>query len=79
MKAATAAAGGLSGVGLQLVGYNAKLEVQSAGTVMGIRIMMIIVPILLGALSYFIYNRYYILKGEKMAQITEKLNQLHQA
>ena len=77
MKAAMAAAGGLSGVGLQIVGYNAKLETQAPGTIMGIRIMMIIVPIILGALSYFIYNRYYILKGEKMAEITEKLNQLH--
>ena len=77
MKAATAAAGGLSGVGLQIVGYNAKLETQAPGTIMGIRIMMIVVPIMLGALSYFIYNRYYILKGEKMAEITEKLNQFH--
>ncbi|MDE6204267.1 MAG: melibiose:sodium transporter MelB, partial [Lachnospiraceae bacterium] len=74
MKAATAAAGGLSGVGLQIVGYNAKLETQSTGTIMGIRVMMIIVPIILGGLSYFIYSRYYILKGEKMAEITEKLN-----
>ena len=47
MKAATAAAGGLSGVGLQIVGYNAKLETQSAGTVFGIRIMMIVIPIIL--------------------------------
>ena len=77
MKAAMAAAGGLSGVGLQIVGYNAKLETQAPGTIMGIRIMMIVVPIMLGALSYFIYNRYYILKGEKMAEITEKLNQFH--
>lgn len=77
MKAATAAAGGLSGVGLQLVGYNAKLDVQSAGTVMGIRVMMILVPIVLGALSYFIYNRYYILKGEKMEEVTAKLNEIH--
>ena len=43
MKAATAAAGGLSGVGLQVVGYNAKAAVQSAGTILGIRVLMIVI------------------------------------
>lgn len=78
MKAATAAAGGLSGVGLQLVGYNAKLEVQSSGTLMGIRILMIIVPIILAFVSYGIYKKYYTLKGEKMEEVTRKINELHQ-
>ena len=77
MKAAMAAAGGLSGVGLQIVGYNAKLETQSAGTVFGIRIMMIVIPIILAAVSYMIYNRFYCLKGEKMEEITAKLNEKH--
>lgn len=77
MKAATAAAGGLSGVGLQIVGYNAKLETQSAGTLMGIRIFMIVVPIILAFVSYGIYKKYYTLKGEKMEEVTRKLNELH--
>lgn len=77
MKAAMAAAGGLSGVGLQIVGYNAKLETQSAGTVFGIRIMMIVIPIILAAVSYMIYKRFYILKGQKMEEVTAKLNEIH--
>ena len=77
MKAAMAAAGGLSGVGLEIVGYDPKLSEQTAGTIMGIRVMMIIIPIILAVISYFIYNRYYKLKGEKMEENTTKLHQIH--
>ncbi len=77
MKAAMAAAGGLSGVGLQIVGYDPKLDVQAPGTVLGIRVMMIAIPILLAVVSYLIYNRFYHLKGEKMEEVTEQLNLAH--
>lgn len=77
MKAAMAAAGGLSGVGLQIVGYDPKLDVQAPGTVLGIRVMMIAIPILLAVVSYLIYNRFYHLKGEKMEEVTAQLNLAH--
>ena len=77
MKAAMAAAGGLSGVGLQIVGYDPKLDVQAPGTVLGIRVMMIAIPILLAVVSYLIYNRFYHLKGEKMEEVTAQLNLSH--
>ena len=77
MKAATAAAGGLTGIGLQIVGYNAKATAQSAGTVLGIRVLMIIIPIILAIVSFGIYKKYYILKGEKMEEVTRKVNELH--
>lgn len=77
MKAAMAAAGGLTGIGLQVVGYNAKAEVQSAGTVMGIRVLMIVIPIILAAASFMIYKKFYILKGKKMEEITKKVNEMH--
>lgn len=77
MKAAMAAAGGLTGIGLQFVGYDAKAAVQSAATIMGIRVLMIIVPIILAALSFVIYKKYYTLKGEKMEEITRKVNERH--
>ena len=77
MKAATAAAGGLTGVGLQIVGYNAKLETQAAGTIFGIRVLMIVLPIILAFLSYCIYKKFYALKGEKMEEVTKKLNEIH--
>ena len=77
IKAATAAAGGLTGIGLQIVGYNAKAVTQSAATVMGIRVLMIVIPIILAFASFGIYKKYYILKGEKMEEITRKVNEMH--
>ncbi len=79
MKAAMAAAGGLTGVGLQIVGYNAKAATQSAGTILGIRILMIVVPIVLAVFSLLIYKKKYNLKGEKMREIEMKLNEMHKA
>lgn len=78
MKAAMAAAGGLTGVGLEIVGYEAKNPVQSAGTILGIRVLMIIIPIILAALSYFIYRKFYTLKGTKMDEVNRKLQEMHQ-
>ena len=78
MKAAMAAAGGLTGVGLSIVGYDAKLAVQSAGTILGIRVLMIVVPIILAAVSFMIYKKFYLLKGEKMDEVTAKLQEMHQ-
>ena len=72
MKAAMAAAGGLTGIGLQIVGYNAKAVTQSAATVMGIRVLII-----LAFASFGIYKKYYTLKGEKMEEITRKVNEMH--
>lgn len=72
-----AAAGGLTGVGLQIVGYNAKAEAQSLGTITGIRVLMIVIPIALAVLSFFIYKTFYTLKGEKMAEVTRKVNEMH--
>ena len=77
MKAAMAAAGGLTGIGLQIVGYNAKAVTQSAATVMGIRVLMIVIPIILAFASFGIYKKYYTLKGEKMEEITRKVNEMH--
>lgn len=77
MKAAMAAAGGLTGIGLQLVGYNAKAVTQSAGTIFGIRILMIVIPIILAAASFAIYKKFYILKGKKMEEVTKKVNEMH--
>ena len=57
MKAATAAAGGLTGIGLQIVGYNAKAATQSAATVMGIRVLMLVIPIILAFASLGIYKK----------------------
>lgn len=77
MKAALAIAGGLTGIGLQAVGYHAQSEVQSFGTIQGIRILMLVLPIIMAVFSFIIYKKFYKLKGEKLKEVAEKLNEMH--
>ncbi len=79
MKSAQAAAGLFTGIGLQMVGYNAKLETQSAFTVNGLRALMVALPIFMAVCSYLIYTKCYTLKGKKMDEVTEQMNQLRRA
>ncbi|WP_291764961.1 melibiose:sodium transporter MelB [Blautia sp.] len=78
MKAAMAAAGGLTGVGLQIVGYDATAATQSAGTITGIRVLMILIPVILAIISLIIYKKCYKLKGAKLEEVTKQINELHQ-
>lgn len=78
MKAALAIAGGLTGLGLQAVGYDAKAAVQSAGTIQGIRLLMLVLPIVMAVLSLWIYQNFYTLKGNKMQEVARKLNEMHE-
>ncbi len=77
MKAALAIAGGLTGIGLQAVGYDAKVTVQSAATIQGIRVLMLVLPVIMAVISFWIYQRCYKLKGKRMQEITRKLNEMH--
>lgn len=77
MKAALAIAGGLTGIGLQAVGYDAKADVQSTVTIQGIRVLMLVLPIIMAVISFWIYQRCYKLKGKRMLEITRKLNEMH--
>lgn len=75
VKAASAFAGFLIGVGLTVIGYIPN-EVQSADTVFGMRVLMIAIPFILVAASFLIYRRYYKLNGQYhddvMAALVEK-------
>ena len=53
------------------------VEELAAATVMGIRVLMIVIPIILAFASFGIYKKYYTLKGEKMEEITRKVNEMH--
>ena len=57
MKASQAVSGLFTGVGLALVGYVPDVA-QTPTAIMGIRILMIGIPTIFVALSYFIYKKY---------------------
>ena len=72
VKSASAVSGWLIGIGLSLVGYVANVQ-QTASAIMGIRSLMIIFPMLLSAMGYVIYKKYYKLNDEYYDEIVEKL------
>lgn len=72
VKFAGAIAGLVVGVGLSLVGYVPN-AVQSASTVLGMRVLMIGVPIGLAFLSLFIYRKFYKLNGAFHDKVLEEL------
>lgn len=72
MKASQAVAGLLTGVGLSIIGYVPDVA-QTSTAIMGIRILMIGFPTVFIALSYFVYNKYYKLKGNYLKEVTEKV------
>ena len=40
---------------------------------------MIVIPIIIAALSFLIYKKFYQLKGERMEEVTRKVNEIHAA
>ena len=74
VKAGAAFAGLLIGVMLGLVGY-VPGAVQSAGTVIGMQGIMIVVPLLFFMLTLWIYLRHYKLDGEVLQQMQRALQQ----
>ncbi|MDB2136899.1 melibiose:sodium transporter MelB [Clostridium butyricum] len=71
MKALQAVSGLFTGVGLAIVGYVPDVQ-QTATAIFGIRVLMIAIPAIFVALSYFIYKKHYKLKGNYLKEIAEK-------
>lgn len=40
---------------------------------------MIVIPIIIAALSFLIYKKFYKLKGARMEEVTRKVNEMHAA
>lgn len=74
VKFAGAFSGFISGIGLTLIGYTANVE-QSASTIAGMRVIMIVFPALLSIVCYIIYKKGYILTPEFYKDMKEKLKQ----
>lgn len=78
VKTASAVSGWLIGVGLTIVGYMPNVT-QTAGTILGMRILMVAVPSVITLLGFFIYVKGYKLHGEYQEKIMEELNNKREA
>lgn len=58
----------LTGAALDMTGYMPNAE-QSAGTLMGMRIIMVVIPVIFSIISYCIYKKFFKLTGEYYERI----------
>lgn len=74
VKVASAISVLIAGVGIDLIKLDKKAAVQSSATLMGMRFIMIIIPMigLIACIIFFIKK--YKLDGDRMAEITSELN-----
>ena len=80
VKAASGVAVFLTGIGLDVIGLvgntdeTGPVAVQSAGTLMGLRLMMTILPMLVLTGVLLLFRRKFILTDERAAQISAQLH-----
>lgn len=72
VKSASAVSGWLVGVGLTIVGYVANAQ-QTAQTILGMRVIMVIIPAIVSVLSYVIYKKFYKINGKYHDDMLEEL------
>lgn len=68
VKLAGAVSGFISGIGLTVIGFVAN-QTPAAGTVAGMRVLMILIPAVLAVLTYVIYLCCYKLRGEYLEEV----------
>ena len=79
VKAASGVAVFLTGIGLDLIGLVGDTEetgavaAQSAGTLLGLRLMMTVLPMLVLLAALLLFRRKFILTDEKTAEISRQL------
>ncbi len=80
VKAASGVAVFLTGIGLDLIGLvgntdeTGPVAVQSAGTLMGLRLMMTVLPMLVLAVALILFRRKFVLTDERAGEISELLS-----
>lgn len=72
VKSASAVSAWLVGVGLTVVGYVANAE-QTAQTILGMRVLMVVIPAIVSILSYIIYKKFYKINGKYHDNMLEEL------
>ena len=79
VKLASGVAVFLTGIGLTLIGLTGNADTegavvqQSAGTLMGLRLLMTIIPILGLIAAFFVFKNKFILTDEKAEEIAAEL------
>lgn len=63
----------IAGVGLDLVGLDVDAATQTASTLLGLRFLMVVVPMIGLALSILFFVRFYTLDDVKLGKINEEL------
>ena len=80
VKAASGVSVFLTGIGLDLIGLTGNAEetgpiaAQSSGTLLGLRLMMTVLPVVLLVGAMLLFGRKFKLTDAKMAQIAEELH-----
>ena len=80
VKAASGVAVFLTGIGLDLIGLVGNTEetgpvaVQSAGTLLGLRLMMTVLPMLVLAGALVLFRRKFVLTDARAAEISAQLD-----
>ncbi|HWT73906.1 MAG TPA: glycoside-pentoside-hexuronide (GPH):cation symporter [Mobilitalea sp.] len=67
----------IAGVGLDLIHLDTKAKVQTSATLFGMRVIMIIIPILGLLFSIFYFRRKYKLTDAYMEKITKEIQENH--
>lgn len=81
VKAASGVAVFLTGIGLDLIGLVGNTEetgpiaAQSPQTLLGLRLLMTLLPMLVLALALFLFRRKFLLTDEKAAEISRELQE----
>lgn len=77
VKLASAISVLIAGVGIDIIGLDKSAEVQTTSTLLGLRFIMIVLPIAGLIVSIIYFRKKYILTEDKLKEITDDLSKNH--